>query len=620
MCPTLAVTITVEPNAGTPPLTVYFASFPSGGLAPYVFLWNFGDGSPDAVTQNAVHTYVAGIFQATCAVTDTLGRTVTSLPASLTVSPVVPPVSFTIQQDQVCVATAPGSLNQIRAPPNLETLLVGPALEAIPGTYYDRCLGEFIGANGVPVTTFASSVSCLDGSLTISPTSGDVIASLNTGNPNTWTALQTFGTNISLLGYPFAGGSPAVGQVIQFNGANWIAATLSAAGTTWPTITDPAGAFVDTSTPGIGGVGFVGGGAYNPAPGQGLFTIGTANAGLTGNYLSIQNSAGTEIAHIDHSGNYVVGSTTSYRDGSIVVGTGTLTLPPNVTDTVVLLAANQTLTTKTLTTPTINGAAMSGTVTGTPTWGSAQTFPSLNSTAHGAGSATAIGLLLGSGTASAQAGVFTGSNHLLLIGFGYYLPGNVLGIGIGNGSGYGVGTANSLFDDASGNMTVGGTLTMGGATFTYTNTTSANYVQSNLTTIALFWIDSGAGNAQAMALFTGAEAVSASYTLSIGAVHQTSDIRLKTDFTDYPSDPLAELSAVRVGIYRTMGGRDLGSWRAGVAAQTLPPTVHELARGGYFGVRHPDYEAWLTIVMKAQQAEIQILKDELAALSAGQNH
>ena len=60
----------------------------------------------------------------------------------------------------------------------------------------------------------------------------------------------------------------------------------------------------------------------------------------------------------------MVGSTTSYRDGSIIVGTGTLTLPPNITDTVVLLAANQTLTTKTLTAPTINGAAMSGTITG----------------------------------------------------------------------------------------------------------------------------------------------------------------------------------------------------------------------------------------------------------------
>src|SRR3990172_3927581 len=37
-----------------------------------------------------------------------------------------------------------------------------------------------------------TSVSNADGTLTISPTTGDVIASINLGNANTWTALQTF--------------------------------------------------------------------------------------------------------------------------------------------------------------------------------------------------------------------------------------------------------------------------------------------------------------------------------------------------------------------------------------------------------------------------------------------
>ena len=146
MCPTLAVTITALPNSGTPPLTVFLSSFPAGGLPPYTFLWDFGDGSPNATTQNAVHTYVQGDFAATCTVTDTLGRSVTSPPAPLTVSPVVPPASFTIQQDQVCVASGPAPLQQLPAGPSLESIPAGPALEAIPATYYDRCLGEFIGA------------------------------------------------------------------------------------------------------------------------------------------------------------------------------------------------------------------------------------------------------------------------------------------------------------------------------------------------------------------------------------------------------------------------------------------------------------------------------------------
>jgi len=212
MCPTLAVTVTAEPTSGTPPLTVVFSSFPTGGLPPYSYSWDFGDGSSKATTPNAVHSYVQGDFAATCEVTDTLGRSVTSPPIPLTVSPVVPPAQFTVLQNQVCVATAPGSLNQIRAPPNLESLLAGPALEAIPATYYDRCLSIFVGADGVPVTPFVSSISNLDGSLTIAPTSGDSVAALNVANPNTWLGLQTFGTNISILGAQFAGGARRQGR------------------------------------------------------------------------------------------------------------------------------------------------------------------------------------------------------------------------------------------------------------------------------------------------------------------------------------------------------------------------------------------------------------------------
>lgn len=45
-----------------------------------------------------------------------------------------------------------------------------------------------------------TSVSNTDGTLTISPTTGNVIASLNVNHINTWTALQTFGNNISMGG------------------------------------------------------------------------------------------------------------------------------------------------------------------------------------------------------------------------------------------------------------------------------------------------------------------------------------------------------------------------------------------------------------------------------------
>ncbi len=54
---------------------------------------------------------------------------------------------------------------------------------------------------------------------------------------------------------------------------------------------------------------------------------------------------------------------------------------PDATDTVVLLAATQTLTNKTLTNPTINAAALSGTLSGTPDFSGAVTFSGLTWTA-----------------------------------------------------------------------------------------------------------------------------------------------------------------------------------------------------------------------------------------------
>ena len=70
--------------------------------------------------------------------------------------------------------------------------------------------GVCVGSGGGAV----SSVSNSDGTLTISPTTGAVVASLALANANTWTGLQTFnaGTNV------------AAGQAYSYNGANVITA------------------------------------------------------------------------------------------------------------------------------------------------------------------------------------------------------------------------------------------------------------------------------------------------------------------------------------------------------------------------------------------------------------
>jgi hypothetical protein len=76
-----------------------------------------------------------------------------------------------------------------------------------------------------PIAGLVTSVSNSDGTLTISPTTGAVIASLNLSHANTWLATQTFGNNISFGGAPLNVTSLASGNILQYNGADWVNVT-----------------------------------------------------------------------------------------------------------------------------------------------------------------------------------------------------------------------------------------------------------------------------------------------------------------------------------------------------------------------------------------------------------
>ena len=54
--------------------------------------------------------------------------------------------------------------------------------------------------SGSSLTNIPTSVSNSDSSLTISPTTGNVVASVNMGNANTWTGTQTFNSNAPVIG------------------------------------------------------------------------------------------------------------------------------------------------------------------------------------------------------------------------------------------------------------------------------------------------------------------------------------------------------------------------------------------------------------------------------------
>jgi hypothetical protein len=109
-----------------------------------------------------------------------------------------------------------------------------PAGAPVGSVWYRTDLGVFRMNSGIfGVATFAPSVTGItspDSSLAFSAGAGGVTGILNVSHANTWSALQTFGTNLSVLGAGFAGPGPTSGQLIQFNGTHWVAASGSGSG------------------------------------------------------------------------------------------------------------------------------------------------------------------------------------------------------------------------------------------------------------------------------------------------------------------------------------------------------------------------------------------------------
>lgn len=83
------------------------------------------------------------------------------------------------------------------------------------------------------LASVVQTVSNSDNTLTISPTTGAVVASLNLSHANSWAAVQTFANNISFGGATLDVGkstSLVTGDIIYYDGTNWINLAIGSTG------------------------------------------------------------------------------------------------------------------------------------------------------------------------------------------------------------------------------------------------------------------------------------------------------------------------------------------------------------------------------------------------------
>ncbi len=83
---TLTPTVTATPACGDVPLNACFSSQVTGGVAPYTYVWDFGDGSPTSADIAPCHNFLtAGTYNVTVMVTDSVGNHATSVPVKVDV-------------------------------------------------------------------------------------------------------------------------------------------------------------------------------------------------------------------------------------------------------------------------------------------------------------------------------------------------------------------------------------------------------------------------------------------------------------------------------------------------------------------------------------------------------
>jgi hypothetical protein len=82
----LIVSSSSDKSAGSAPLNVSFTALVSGGVAPYIYNWDYGDGSAHGDTQNPNHIFLrGGVFNVVLTIMDSRGGIVSADPVVIAV-------------------------------------------------------------------------------------------------------------------------------------------------------------------------------------------------------------------------------------------------------------------------------------------------------------------------------------------------------------------------------------------------------------------------------------------------------------------------------------------------------------------------------------------------------
>ena len=250
-----------------------------------------------------------------------------------------------------------------------------------------------------------ASVSNSDGTITISPTIGAVVASIALGHANTWSGVQTFGTgDLVINGGSATAGVGTVSSAGVVGSSALTTAIDSAFGTTQGGILYRGASAWALLAPGTSGY-FLqtqGSGAnptYAPASGG----TGCTAGGSSGNVLYSNGSGGCNADAYANLTNGALTLGTSGTAGSVTMSnatSGTITIQPvagalgtvtisvpAITDTLVTLTATQTLTNK-----SISGAEVNSGLVATTYGGSGVSAPTAHSLLQAEG-ASAFGTI-----------------------------------------------------------------------------------------------------------------------------------------------------------------------------------------------------------------------------------